>query len=344
MDRFIFVNDIRRIISHLPKKDKFSFTSTCEELLQYRQFFRRRYLYNYNKLYRYGGKYSLEILNNIFDINYVCLDVLLKSPKLAKKIIFNRTTYFYDTLKKKYIGKKIFPFISSYINCIKATVSNIPNLKMFNNLRDLTIMDNKGTLEHKKNAKTKELFNLCYQKTFENIPTTVKTIKIASSYFYGDLPSFEGLVRLSIYSKAFNGSLDNLPSTLTTLILECRNFTGTLNKLPRSLKTFVAVLDEYNNTFDNLPNSLDIFIYCGSNFKKTINKLPLTLNHFYFFHELYPRVHQLKEFIKKYKWNSAIHTCIGRKKYFMTILMNIKLDYFMNMCYKYAIYKVISYI
>ena len=88
------------------------------------------------------------------------------------------------------------------------------------------------------------------------------------------------LQKLIIYSKGFTQSLDDLPSSITTLELNC-TYKGSLGKLPSSLETLIITDPLFNLSLSDLPASVTNLRIVSEDFQQPLEVLPSNLKNLY---------------------------------------------------------------
>lgn len=114
----------------------------------------------------------------------------------------------------------------------------------------------------------------------DNIPNNVKLINIANKLLYtyplNNLPS--ELEHLIIDTRYYGNSLDYLPASLKSLLLNC-DCDIPLNNLPSGLE-YLLVGGRYNEPLDNLPRNLKVLIL-SEFYQKPLINLPPGLRELY---------------------------------------------------------------
>jgi len=83
-----------------------------------------------------------------------------------------------------------------------------------------------------------------------------------------------------VFGWDFRQNIDNLPSSIKTIIFCSYYFDLPIDSLPYSLET-LKLSKFFDNPLDNLPEALQT-IYFGEHFNKPIDNLPLKLKNIYF--------------------------------------------------------------
>ena len=113
-----------------------------------------------------------------------------------------------------------------------------------------------------------------YAHQLDNLPLNLKKAFLDVGFIteLDYLPDHITHLTLGLY----NQSLDNLPSTLTTLIFNSHSkFNQRLDHLPKDLK-WLVMPSEYNQPLDYLPNGL-LWLELGNRFLKALKFLPQSL-------------------------------------------------------------------
>lgn len=133
-------------------------------------------------------------------------------------------------------------------------------------LQSLTI--NSNSFNKQINTLPKNLIHLeingrKFNQNLDELSDTLETLKIINS---------------DKLKCKFDGFVDQLPKSLTSLTIEHHNFNRTIDNLPQTLKFLCIEGDDFNNNIKNLPHSLETLMIMSYNFNKSINHLPDNLS------------------------------------------------------------------
>jgi hypothetical protein len=82
---------------------------------------------------------------------------------------------------------------------------------------------------------------------------------------------------LNLTSTEFNQSIDNLPTMLEELYIDCNSFNQPIDYLPVNIRILQIKCYSFNQSLDNLPPNLEILNLRSDEFNQSLDNLPSNL-------------------------------------------------------------------